>query len=479
MKGANKQLVKGSFSMTQVHEFRDVSDIYKRGLCTQCGFCQAVCPVHAITMFRLSNGDYRPEIDRSRCMKACSLCYEICPGHDVDYDALQREIFVDVYNKKKEPWVGTYHEIYLARSNNQNLPQKVSSGGLVTTILLYLLNERLIDGAIVAGMKEREPLEPNVFIARTPEEIISAAGSKYFPIPMGIGMKKVVEHAGVQDKKYAFVGLPCHINGLRKVCSKMPSLKTNIYLTIGLFCGFSVNALATRFMLKRLGINDLDKVASVSYRTGNYPGYFEVATKNGRVKRMTKHEFSSIVNSLFVSTRCLTCNDFSAELADISAGDSWNPEFPSIILARTAQGANTLTKLLDAEVIKARQFSLQEFRIAKESELRYKKETVGARIKILKFLGYDAPRYTNHYSSPSLLDYLRVIPIIVNTRLTRSSITRKILSHLPERLLKFYTIKITYWPVVRFTPGWVKVQDKVRKVYKTTGRFFRLWGLMF
>jgi len=53
--------------------------------------------------------------------------------------------------------------------------------GVVTQLLIFLLEKGIIDGALVVRMREDQPLEPEPFIARTKEEIISTSKFKYCP----------------------------------------------------------------------------------------------------------------------------------------------------------------------------------------------------------------------------------------------------------------------------------------------------------
>jgi len=63
-------------------------------------------------------------------------------------------------------------------------------------------------------MKKENPLEPEPFIARTKEEIIEASKSKYCPVPANIALKEIMDSKS--GEKFAVVGLPCHIQGIRK-----------------------------------------------------------------------------------------------------------------------------------------------------------------------------------------------------------------------------------------------------------------------
>ncbi len=165
-------------------------------------------------------GVYVPTVHEERCI-GCGKCREVCPGHEVDFNQLNREIFGTV---PINPLMGNYLTCYLGYSLQERNRYDASSGGLITEILLFLLEEGKIDGALVATMKSDAPLEPMPFIARSAEEIIAASKSKYCPVPANIALKELVRG----HDRIAAVGLPCHIHGLRKAERANKQLRENI-----------------------------------------------------------------------------------------------------------------------------------------------------------------------------------------------------------------------------------------------------------
>jgi coenzyme F420 hydrogenase subunit beta len=133
---------------------------------------------------------------------------------------------------------------------DENIRMAASSGGMVTSLLVFLLKSGTIDGAIVTKMSEADPLLPNVFLATTEEQIIAAAQSKYCPVPVNMAIKQVID----KNLKIAVVGLPCHIQGLRKLELQNPKLKEKFILHLGLFCGHNTSFLGTEFVLEKMGI---------------------------------------------------------------------------------------------------------------------------------------------------------------------------------------------------------------------------------
>lgn len=153
----------------------NIKEVVDEGLCTGCGTCASVCPNLAIKMVLDSKkGIYVSRIDENNC-NDCGSCYEVCPGHCVDF----KELNLSIFGKEPENiLIGNYTNCYIGHATDYEIRYNSASGGLVTALLIFALEEGIIDGALVTKMSKQNPLEPEVVIARTKEEIISAAGSK-------------------------------------------------------------------------------------------------------------------------------------------------------------------------------------------------------------------------------------------------------------------------------------------------------------
>ena len=160
---------------------KTIGSVVKDGLCTGCGTCVGLCPEEAVEMtIDYSKGIYVPWLDEERCNQ-CGVCLAVCPGHAVDFKQLNLDIFGQ---EPKNILLGNYANCYTGYATDSKIRYDSASGGLVTILLIFALEEGMIDGALVTRMSEENPLEPEPFIARTKEEIISASKSKpIFIIP--------------------------------------------------------------------------------------------------------------------------------------------------------------------------------------------------------------------------------------------------------------------------------------------------------
>lgn len=383
------------------HPLKEALD---NNLCNGCGTCAGICPNNAIVM-QISNGLYVPTLDSSKCKKCCT-CIKVCPGVSVNFHSLNRFFFSRI---PENIILGNFTGCYAGHSTDDEIRWNASSGGLVTGLLVYLLEEGIIDGALVTKMGLQNPIEPEVIIATTKEEIISASQSKYCPVPANTAIRKILDENG----KFAVVGLPCHIHGIRKAEMLNQKLREKIILHLGLFCGHGVNFLGTEFALKKIGI-DKDEVKKIDYRRHEFPGIMSIKLRDGSTKSISHLEFWKLLFSnfsFFSPIRCTLCSDATSEFADISFGSAWLPELTkdknSICLSRTKVGEEILQIAKLKKKIYIEKINCKEIIQAERGIIRFTKKRLKARLKIMRKLGRRLPNYNNlKLEEPNILDYL-------------------------------------------------------------------------
>ena len=395
---------------------RSLTFVIENGLCTGCGTCSGICPNDAIKMSKdKKQGIYLPKIDYQKCTD-CGLCSKSCPGYKVDFKELNLEIFRKIPPPTIEgSLLGNYLKCYAGYSTDHEVRYKSASGGLITQLLLFMLDEGIIDGALVTGMGKENPLEPKPFIARTREEIINASGSKYCPVPVNVALKYILRQKG----KYAVVGLPCHIHGLRKAEQVIKKLKERIVLHMGIFCSHTDTFLETEYLLYRFNIKSKD-VSKIAYRGKGWPGMLTIKSKRGNEVNVPFHEWiKAHAYCMFAPSRCLLCCDHSAELSDISFADAWLPEFQgdkigtSLIISRTKVGEEILRKAVANKKIEIREIDC--IKVAESQKMmRFKKNSLAVRFLFFKAASKKIPIYNRRLLKPSLIDFPRSGIIFVN-----------------------------------------------------------------
>lgn len=418
----------------------NVDRIKNEGLCTGCGTCVSMCPYNAIEMNRSIDGVYLPNVDYEKCNRQCKgFCVKVCPSYSLDLNKLNKFVFGKI---PEDVSLGSYNSCYIGHSSSKELRWNSSSGGIVTSLLIFALEEGIIDGALVTRMKEYNPLEPEVILARTKNQIISASKSKYCPVPVNVALKKILKENG----RFAIVGLPCHIQGVRKAEMLNKELKEKIVLHIGLFCTHNVSFLATELLLEKMGIRK-ENVAAISYRGKGWPGETSVRLKSGReisVKPYTKYWDCVLGNFLFTPIRCTLCADMLTELSDISCGDAWLPELKgdkigtSIIIARTKTGEELLHSAKSKGKIEIANINAKKVEQSQFFSLKFKKKALAAHIFLLKLFGKSAP-YINPKPSPSgFASYLIAAIVYLNIYMSSKERTRVLLRYIPFPLLRLF-----------------------------------------
>ncbi len=393
---------------------KTVVTVVRDGLCTGCGTCVAICPKDAMEMtISKSKGIYLPHVDKQNCNQ-CGICLETCPGHGVDFDQLNGGIFG---KQPEDILLGNYLNCYIGHATDNNVRYNSASGGLVTALLIFALEQGIITGALVTRMNESSPLEPQPFIARTKEQIISACKSKYCPVPANIALKEIIN----EDGRFAVVGLPCHIQGIRKAELVNKKLRERIALLLGIFCSHPMSFSGTRFLLDRYGVQP-EEVARLDYRGEGWPGHMTIHLKNG-IKRLIPHLDYNIFFwglNFFTPARCALCCDQGAELADISFGDAWLPELvgdkigTSAIISRSARGEDLLKQAMSKGEI-----TLSSLESDRARGMVAKKEQYGAMSRLAHLVGKKLPSYRTELPKAKLADYIAALELYLAIFLSR------------------------------------------------------------
>lgn len=389
-------------------QIKTIETVVRNGLCCGCGTCEGVCPQDALKMtLDEEQGSFLPELSNERCT-SCGVCYQSCPGHSVDFKTLNSAIFGQ---EPQDPLMGNYRSCYVGHAADYEVRYNAASGGIITALLLLALKEGKIDGALVVRMKKDRPLEPEPFIARTAEELIDASGSKYCPVPMNQGLKDILDSS--DGEKFAVVGLPCQIHGLRKAERINKRLRDKIALHLGIFCSHTDTFWQTKSLLAAVGVAESD-VEKIDYRGRGWPGTASIQLKSKR--RIDVPYAQAIANHLVwinALPRCLFCCDLTAELADVSCGDAWLPEIveteqvgKSLVVTRTETGEALCADGIRKDVLTFLRTDADKVKQS-GSWMRSKKRGIKARFFIRKMVRRPIPNYTSTLLRPSLVDCAR------------------------------------------------------------------------
>lgn len=306
----------------------NINYILKHDLCMGCGVCSGACSTHSISVVR-EKGMFLPKINNDNCInyQGCSKCYNICPGIGIELNELSVKLF-ESEATQKDKYIGYYKNCYSGYSTNEEIRYRSSSGGLVTQFLIYLLEKKLISGAVVTRFSKKDEFLVDTFVARSKEDLISARGSKYSPVSFHNVITMVKDE---KDGKLVIVGLPCHIHGLRKYEKTDSNFKKNVFAYFSLYCSSGRNFYLTEYVFKKLKINKYD----LDYFAYRDEGCLGNLVANGVCSKTQKpfiikekyQQYYHPLRSFFVPKRCKLCIDHFGELGDISFGDIYYPPF--------------------------------------------------------------------------------------------------------------------------------------------------------
>lgn len=311
----------------------NISYTLEHSLCTGCGICEGACPSHAINM-KVKEGRFVPQIDYTRCKndKGCHRCYDVCPGLGIDILRIANDN-LSFSKTKHDDFVGNYIGCYSGHSTDEFIRYHSASGGMVSQILVWLLEKGYIQGAVVTKFDPSNELLVKSFVATTKDEILAAKSSKYSPVTLNTTIRDIKS----RDGKYVIVGVPCHIQGFRKYEELDKKFKEKIFGYFGIYCSCGRTFYLTEYAFKERGI-DKDRLTYFAYRDEGCLGSMIVRQRPNSVKNSSKNSKTSFNNdfefykvkfqnyyhplrTFFVPQRCHFCIDHFAELADVSFGD--------------------------------------------------------------------------------------------------------------------------------------------------------------
>ncbi|QTA80870.1 Coenzyme F420 hydrogenase, subunit beta [Desulfonema limicola] len=307
-----------------------IKEVQTPGLCHHCGGCVTFCTSINYGALALDDTGMPHYADKEKCIE-CGLCYSICP----EIDEMQEE------TRKVAGWVppmGNILETTSARALDPMIRNKGTDGGVVTALLVHLLDKGHIDGAIVT--KQTGPFIRDPMLATTRQEIIDSAGF-YFDSSHGVkhfGHDYSTYSPSVQEfrpmmqkglRRVALVGTPCQIQTLRKIEAMGIVPSDSIKYSLGLFCsGNFIFDEPERKKLESLGGFKWEDVIKV-----NIKEELIIRLNNGTVKNigLDKIEFMK-------RYACKYCPDYSSEYADVSFGGIGSDEGWTTIITRSPTG---------------------------------------------------------------------------------------------------------------------------------------------
>ena len=318
--------------------------------CVQCGVCVAACPTDSIGI----GEDDLPKL--VKMCTGCSLCWDFCPRGGLKYEATWK---LDSAHQngtngsgaghdfkimgkgeaRSVEGIGHVHESYTARVDP--MVEGAQDGGVVSALLIALLEAGEIDGALVARESVEEPWKGETFLARTPEEVRECAGS-FYNQTLALAHVDFTGYELPPNPRIAVVGTPCEIEGIKAMQARPwtwgSSRVEAITLTIALLCtkSFNYEKLMLEEVRDKRGV-DLDEVGRVDVIRGK----LIVQDKAGETI------FEEPIRDFHGAALkgCDECADFMGHAADISVGSVGSADGYSSVLIRTEEGLEAFSRV--------------------------------------------------------------------------------------------------------------------------------------
>lgn len=377
-------------------------------LCTGCGICEDICPRKSIEI-KIVDGEYRPVLNEDTCLgDKCGRCIKVCPGANINLKDQVAQLFPTTSNYNE--FIGRYVSLYTGYSADYDIRYHGASGGMVSQFLIFLLDKKIIDGAVITAYDAFNKLCPKPFIARSKAEVISSRSSKYCPVSMNDIGNQITSNKG----RYIIVGLPCHIQGFRKRAEIDKKFKESILGYFAIYCSSNRSFLAQDFLLDKFGINKSD-IGSFTYRDNGCLGNMVIKNSNNHIELDIPFiKYYPLLRSFFKPKRCLQCIDHFGDLADVSFGDihikPYSDDHIGInsIIVRNLHFDRLLKKAQDGAYIKINQLEADVLCKSQAAMLYSKKRRVKAEMKIQKSFGYKPVEYCGELDNvnPFIKDYI-------------------------------------------------------------------------
>jgi coenzyme F420 hydrogenase subunit beta len=323
-------------------------EIVTSGLCTGCAGCVVACP-HDVLGYTDTQGVYKPfhleeELGPGGCGhgdRGCTSCTRACPR----FRAWEPEVDQFLFGRARQPVEveGVTKDVILARASDAKVAELGQDGGLVSAILIWALEHGYIDAALVSYLEgDGSTWKAIPGVARTKEEILAAAGSRYTYSANTMAYADAV--AGGAEK-IALVGMSCQ--------SSVPPVMTvrragkvarRFTLNIGLLCSKTFDdAIFEELFEAKYGLKKAD------IKKMNIKGVFQIWMHNGDF-----HEIPLKECHAWTREGCKCCPDFAAEHADISTGGIGKFNDWTLTIIRTDLGREIIIKMLEEGVIEGR-----------------------------------------------------------------------------------------------------------------------------
>jgi coenzyme F420 hydrogenase subunit beta len=296
--------------------------------CIECGTCVAVCPSDSIGI----GDDGLPAL--VKMCTGCSLCWDYCPRGGLRHEATWK-LTASAGNGQ------AVRERYSARARPDLAGAQ--DGGVVSTVLIALLEAGELDGVLLARERATERWKGAAFLARTPAEVVECAGS-FYNQTMALAHLDLGKLDLPPNPRIALVGTPCEVEGLKAMQARpwtWGSARADaVVLTIALLCtkSFNYEKLMVDEIQRKRGI-PLEDIGRVDVVKG------KLIVQDHQGETLVSEPIRDFHGAALKG--CDECTDFLGGAADLSVGSVGSDDGWSSVLVRSPAGKAAIARAQD------------------------------------------------------------------------------------------------------------------------------------
>jgi formate dehydrogenase subunit beta len=258
-------------------------------------------------------------------------------------------------------------DVYLAWSSDESILERAEHGGVVTSLLKFMLDSEMVDAVLALKPRNGNRYEGVPTLITDPGQVIETAGALHCASPnIARCLKEYLD--GAFDMRVAVTGKPCDIRAIVELTKRNQIAKENLIL-VGLNCTGTLPPAAAKHMLREEFGVDPDDVSREDMDDGRLTITLQDGTEVSRdLAELEGQGYGRREN-------CQRCDVHIPTMADIACG-KWGTSGGKVTCVEVCSqtGSDLLARAIEAGAIKVERPSSE----ALEARERKEREAIGS-----------------------------------------------------------------------------------------------------